>query len=182
MKAFVASSVVVAVVAIGMLLLVRHLARVPVLEARLATHEVATIPIFDPGIAAASPVVEPRAVAAVLPTRTSPDQAHLSASLPGATIRSLPTRTVPALPSPTAPSRELLEAWAAPTALPTFSTTPREGCDPAYPDEDTCIPPGPPFDQGCAITDERRFTVLPPDPQGLDHDSDRIGCEPMGSD
>lgn len=52
-------------------------------------------------------------------------------------------------------------------------------CDPAYPDERTCIPPGPPFDQGCAITSERLFTVLPPDPQGLDADGDGIGCEPI---
>lgn len=52
-------------------------------------------------------------------------------------------------------------------------------CDPAYPDENTCIRPGPPFKQGCAITDQRRFTVLPPDPQGLDHDGDGIGCEPI---
>jgi hypothetical protein len=56
---------------------------------------------------------------------------------------------------------------------------PRAACDPAYPDDRTCIPPGPPFDQGCAITSERRFTVLAPDPQGLDHDNDGIGCEPI---
>jgi hypothetical protein len=69
-----------------------------------------------------------------------------------------------------------------PAAVPIASPMPsseRPVCDPAYPDEDTCIPPGPPFDQGCAITAERRFTVLPPDPQGLDHDSDGIGCEPI---
>jgi hypothetical protein len=67
-----------------------------------------------------------------------------------------------------------------PTATPTPTPTPdRPVCDPAYPDERTCIPPGPPFDQGCAITAERRFTVLPPDPQGLDHDNDGIGCEPI---
>jgi hypothetical protein len=63
-----------------------------------------------------------------------------------------------------------------PTPTPTSD---RPGCDPAYPDDRTCIPPGPPFDQGCAITGERRFTVLPPDPQGLDHDHDGIGCEPI---
>lgn len=56
----------------------------------------------------------------------------------------------------------------------------RKKCDPAYPDRRTCIPPGPPFAQGCAITDERLFTVLPPDPQRLDHDNDGIGCEPIG--
>ena len=49
------------------------------------------------------------------------------------------------------------------------------------PEERTCIPPGPPFDQGCAVTSERLFKVLPPDPQRLDHDGDRIGCEPIGA-
>ena len=77
-----------------------------------------------------------------------------------------PERTVASLPT-VSPSRE---------PEPT-----RAGCDPAYPNERTCIPPGPPFDQGCAITDERRFTVLAPDPQRLDHDGDGIGCEPIGS-
>jgi len=57
----------------------------------------------------------------------------------------------------------------------------RPGCDPAYPDERTCIPPGPPFKQGCKITDQRLFTVLPPDPQHLDSDGDGIGCEPIKS-
>ena len=57
----------------------------------------------------------------------------------------------------------------------------RTGCDPAYPEERTCIPPGPPFDQGCAVTSERLFEVLPPDPQRLDHDGDGIGCEPIGA-
>lgn len=67
-----------------------------------------------------------------------------------------------------------------PTIVPTATPEDvRSGCDPAYPDVKTCIPPGPPFDQGCAITDERRFKVLPPDPQGLDHDGDGIGCEPI---
>ena len=46
-------------------------------------------------------------------------------------------------------------------------------------EERTCIPPGPPFDQGCAVTSERLFKVLPPDPQRLDHDGDGIGCEPI---
>jgi hypothetical protein len=55
----------------------------------------------------------------------------------------------------------------------------RASCDPAYPDPRTCIPPGPPLAQGCAVTDERMFTVLPPDPQRLDHDGDGIGCEPI---
>lgn len=57
---------------------------------------------------------------------------------------------------------------------------PRTGCDPAYPEPRTCIPLGPPYNQGCGITNERLFTVLPPDPQELDHDKDGIGCEPYG--
>ncbi|MFN8592570.1 MAG: hypothetical protein U0031_14020 [Thermomicrobiales bacterium] len=80
---------------------------------------------------------------------------------------SLPTRT-PDTPTPATPPQ--------PTATPIPAV--RAGCDPAYPDESTCIPPGPPFDQGCAITMERNFTVLPPDPQRLDKDKDGIGCEP----
>jgi hypothetical protein len=59
------------------------------------------------------------------------------------------------------------------------AASPRAGCDPAYPEARTCIPPGPPFNQGCAMTTERNFLVLPPDPQRLDHDGDGIGCEPI---
>ena len=84
--------------------------------------------------------------------------------------RSLPTRVPAPAPEPAAESL---------AQLPTKAE--REGCDPAYPEQRTCIPPGPPFDQGCAITAERRFRVLPPDPQRLDHDNDGIGCEPMGT-
>lgn len=85
-----------------------------------------------------------------------------------------PTPTPASLPIRT-PSPSLT-----PTMLPATPAAPsRTGCDEAYPDAGTCIPPGPPFDQGCAITEERRFRVLPPDPQGLDHDNDGIGCEPV---
>jgi hypothetical protein len=81
------------------------------------------------------------------------------------------------------------ERWPAPVAEPARPErvsdgrpeVDRTGCDPAYPDAQTCIPPGPPFNQGCAITNERLFTVLPPDPQRLDHDGDGIGCEPVVS-
>jgi hypothetical protein len=55
----------------------------------------------------------------------------------------------------------------------------RTGCDPAYPDARTCIPPGPPLAWPCSITTERNFTVLPPDPRRLDADGDGIGCEPI---
>jgi micrococcal nuclease len=63
-------------------------------------------------------------------------------------------------------------------AAPPLPPADRRKCDPAYPDERTCIPPGPPDEQPCAITDERNFTVLPPDPRRLDVDGDGIGCEP----
>ena len=111
------------------------------------------------------------------------------ASLPRV-IAALPTVTPPEEPAApragyAAASLAALEPLRAVTSLPTVMP-PREpkepersGCDPAYPEERTCIPPGPPFDQGCAITSERRFEVLPPDPQGLDHDDDGIGCEPI---
>ena len=117
------------------------------------------------------------------------------ASLPRS-VASLP-RVIAALPTVTpaeesavpragyaAASLPALEPLRAVTSLPTVTPLqPKEpertGCDPAYPEERTCIPPGPPFDQGCAITSERRFEVLPPDPQSFDHDGDGIGCEPI---
>jgi hypothetical protein len=68
-----------------------------------------------------------------------------------------------------------------PTATAAPTAPARSGCDPAYPELRTCIPPGPPLDFPCAITDERNFIVLPPDPRGLDHDGDGVGCEPIGS-
>lgn len=57
------------------------------------------------------------------------------------------------------------------------TTTTAEGsaaCDPAYPD--FCIPPTPP-DLNCEDVDGVEFTVLAPDPHGLDADGDGIGCE-----
>ena len=87
---------------------------------------------------------------------------------------------------------EALEATPAatpPVAIPTIAvsedqsaTAPassRQGCDPAYPEERTCIPLGPPLEEPCTITDERNFIVLPPDPRRLDRDGDGIGCEPI---
>jgi hypothetical protein len=92
------------------------------------------------------------------------------ASLPQQ-IASLPREVAPLL-------RHDFEAVAA--TPPTTGPSPeKSGCDPSYPDDRTCILPGPPFEQGCAITAERRFTVLAPDPQRLDHDQDGIGCEPF---
>jgi hypothetical protein len=95
--------------------------------------------------------------------------ATLPPALPTRVPASLPTRLPLSLPriTPRPPT---------PTPLPAND---RAACDPAYPDKRTCIPPGPPFDQGCAITDQRLFTVLPPDPQHLDADHDGIGCEPV---
>ncbi len=58
-------------------------------------------------------------------------------------------------------------------------TQDRTGCDPAYPDERTCIAPGRPLTAPCSITDQRNFTVLSPDPRGLDADHDGVGCEPI---
>ena len=107
-------------------------------------------------------------------------------------IAMLPTPTPAEVPPPpraefaaeSMPSLKPLQAVASlPTVIPEHEPKEpeRPGCDPAYPEERTCIPPGPPFDQGCAITSERRFKVLPPDPQRLDHDDDGIGCEPIGA-
>jgi hypothetical protein len=105
-------------------------------------------------------------------------------------IATLPTVTPLEMPAPpragyAAASLPALEPQRAVASPPAVTPTPeqkkpeRTGCDPAYPEERTCIPPGPPFDQGCAITSERLFKVLPPDPQRLDHDGDGIGCEPI---
>lgn len=120
----------------------------------MATTATAT----PPSIAALPTVIPPRET-------TSPRAGYSAASLPA----SLPA----------------LDPVARPASLPTVTPRlepvekERPECDPAYPDSRTCIPPGPPFDQGCAITSERRFTVLSPDPQRLDHDNDGIGCEPV---
>ena len=51
-----------------------------------------------------------------------------------------------------------------------------EDCDPAYPDEDVCIPPPPP-DLDCGDIDYQDFTVEEPDPHRFDGDDDGIGCE-----
>lgn len=96
------------------------------------------------------------------------------------------TPQVVSTPMPTSLRMVVVPSSTPPPATPPPATLPtatpaaaRIGCDPAYPDAGTCIPPGPPFEQGCAITEERRFTVLPPDPQGMDRDGDGIGCEPV---
>jgi hypothetical protein len=60
-----------------------------------------------------------------------------------------------------------------PAAVPTPA---RADCDPSYPT--VCIPSPPPI-VDCSVTAERNFPVLPPDPHGLDHDGDGVGCEPI---
>jgi len=95
--------------------------------------------------------------------------ATLPPALPTRVPASLPTRLPLSLPRITPPP---------PTPTPQPAND-RAKCDPAYPEKRTCIPPGPPLNQGCAITDQRLFTVLPPDPQHLDADHDGIGCEPI---
>ena len=119
------------------------------------------------GMSIEAPSSLPRLIA-TLPTVTPLEEPVPRAGYAAASLPSLaPQRAVASLPAVT------------PTPEPTESK--RSGCDPAYPEERTCIPPGPPFDQGCAITSERLFEVLPPDPQHLDHDGDGIGCEPIGA-
>jgi hypothetical protein len=108
---------------------------------------------------------------ATLPTITPPQQ---TAVLP---------QTVPRA-GYAAGTRPALDSQRSTTSLPTVAPlsgpgSSRTGCEPAYPEERTCIPPGRPLDQPCAITDERNFTVLPPDPRGLDADGDGVGCEPI---
>jgi hypothetical protein len=145
-------------------------------EGQPATSQARRVPESPP---AKAPVL------AALPHVTPTPRAVAAPALQGyAMLRttSLPEQTnatpQPRLPLATLPTRTPTRAAATPTPIPT-PTPVRDGCDAAYPDARTCIPPGPPWEQGCAITDERRFTVLPPDPQGLDHDNDGIGCEPV---
>ena len=77
--------------------------------------------------------------------------------------------TLPPTAPPTAPPT------LPPTAPPTAPPAPAANCDPSYPT--VCIPPPPP-DLDCGDITFRRFTVLPPDPHGLDgNDNDGIGCE-----
>jgi hypothetical protein len=85
-----------------------------------------------------------------------------------------------AIVTPTVTSESYFDQYIKPTAtaLPALHIT-RAGCDPAYPEARTCIPLGPPYSQGCAITTQRLFTVLAPDPQHLDADGDGVGCEPV---
>jgi uncharacterized protein YraI len=48
------------------------------------------------------------------------------------------------------------------------------GCDPSYPD--LCIPPAPPY-LNCDDIGVGNFTVLAPDPHGLDGNGNGVGCE-----
>ena len=101
------------------------------------------------------PTSTPRAVVAPTP---KPRVMIMPTSLAGEIVES-PQRTPP--PAPT--STPTPATPTPPNTLPATPANERTGCDPAYPDAGTCIPPGPPFDQGCAITEERGFAVLPPE-------------------
>lgn len=75
---------------------------------------------------------------------------------------------------------DLISVVAAPyTGPPITSTTTtvpqsQENCDSSYPD--FCIPPPPPY-LNCLDIQKKDFTVLKPDPHGLDEDKDGIGYE-----
>lgn len=121
------------------------------------------IPILAPSAAIATPPHAPSL--SLQPTREAETP---TPQTPTRVPASLPTRVPVSLPDRTAmPAGQILDG------------VEREYCDPAYPEQRTCIPPGPPFDRGCAITSQRLFVVLPPDPQHLDADRDGIGCEPI---
>ena len=60
-----------------------------------------------------------------------------------------------------------------PTMSNEFLTEATTGCDSSYPD--ICLPSSP--DVNCDDLSDKGFTVLPPDPHGLDRDEDGIGCE-----
>jgi len=86
-----------------------------------------------------------------------------------------PTPTPTIIPTATAttgpPSPPPTDVPPPPPATP---TSPRAGCDAAYPT--VCIP-SPPPDLDCGDIPYRRFTVLAPDPHRFDSDNDGIGCE-----
>jgi hypothetical protein len=124
----------------------------------------------------------PDTVVATIPLARLP-----TAEAAGSMETPTPTPTAPPMPTrvaATLPTRAPASLPARPAAiLPERSpaAVARGNCDPAYPEQRTCIPPGPPFNQGCAITDQRLFVVLTPDPQRLDADRDGIGCEPIAA-
>lgn len=172
MKALIASLVFVGSVAAGMLLLAGQFLAAPVRVTRLGMTPptTANVALLPPEIAE-------------LPTREVRSAPPPSPTTEPAVPTAYPARNfsavLPTQPATRTATQTQTQTQSLPTRTPTVTLTSREGCDSAYPDEATCIPPGPPFDQGCAMTEERRFTVLPPDPQRLDHDQDGIGCEPV---
>jgi hypothetical protein len=60
-----------------------------------------------------------------------------------------------------------------PQSASPITAIPQSGCDPSYPE--FCIPPPHPL-LNCD-TQQKNFTVLPPDPHGFDRDKDGRGCE-----
>ncbi len=88
--------------------------------------------------------------------------------LPSLTFTLGPTSTITATIQPTraATSTTAPLPTAADTLVPTAGN-----CNPAYPD--FCIT----HDMTCTEIGRHNFTVLPPDPYGLDRDNDGIGCE-----
>lgn len=144
----------------------------------IATAVIGTLPSLQPSIAqpprstGITPNLTPAAITA--PRRTPTPRPAVPTSTPlRLNLDPTPPATEPMNNTPLGSGNPM-----EPTATVRIPLG-RMNCDPAYPDARTCIPPGPPFDQGCRITSERLFTVLPPDPQRLDADRDGIGCEPM---
>ena len=56
----------------------------------------------------------------------------------------------------------------------TYAQDDNNNCDPLYPD--VCIS-SPPPDLDCGDIPDKDFTVLAPDPHGLDSEGDGTGCE-----
>jgi hypothetical protein len=148
-----------------------------------------TAPALPRSHARSGAAVDRQESSASLPFAPEPAVADVAAaeeaidSPPRTTTTTVP-QVSPTLAPPPTPAAELFmssrfDPWTGIASLPTVTVRRSSACDSAYPEERTCIPPGPPFDQGCAITSERLFEVLPPDPQRLDHDGDGIGCEPV---
>ena len=129
------------------------------------------------GAAAASPP-EPAGNAGAAPATTAPatttSRTTTTAPPPTTTAPSPTPALVPtSLPAPPPPPPPPATT---PKVPPQQATTqpPQRNCHPSYPT--LCLPPAPP-DLDCGDVDAKDFSVLPPDPHGLDGDKDGIGCE-----
>ena len=131
----------------------------------------ATTEASAPRAATPTAIPTPEPTAIPTPERTAiPTPEPTAIPTPEPTAIPTPEPTPPPTPVPTpTPAPVIVPLVPQPTPAPVGN------CDPSYPT--VCIPPGPP-DLNCGDISFGSFTVLPPDPHGLDgNDGDGIGCE-----